>query len=168
MGRLGAIWGLGGVLAVLAYAVVRLAGIFLEALDYSFDWRHWAVLIVNTAFMAYTEGYRGFQQGYSPRVVARAATLIEAPTGLRVALAPLFCMGYFHTTRRRLISVYVLTFGIVMLILLFQLIPQPWRGILDAGVVLGLSWGMASILAFAAKAWLGPGLVHSPDLPGYD
>lgn len=165
MGKLGAAWGLSGVLAVLVYAVVRLADISLEALESPFDWRHWTVLIVNTAFMAYSEGYRGFQQGYSPRVVARAATLIDTPSWPRVVFAPLFCMGYFHTTRRRLISVYALTVGILTLIVIFQQIPQPWRGILDAGVVLGLSWGTVSILAFAAKAWLGSGFDHSPDLP---
>ena len=161
-------WGVAGVVAVLVYAVFRLTAISIEAFDHAFAWRHWVLLIGNTAFMAYSEGYRGFQRGYSPRIVARAAALIETPSPLRVALAPLFCMGYFHTTRRRLIAAYVLTVGVVALIVLFQYIPQPWRGILDAGVVVGLSWGVASIAAFAARAWLGPGLDHSAELPEHE
>lgn len=165
-GGLAAAWGLGGVLAILVYAVIRLAGRFLDAFAEPFSEIQWAVLVVNTVFMAYSEGYRGFQQSFAPRVVARAWTLVEQPTPLRAGLAPLFCMGFFHATRRRLIATYVLFFGVLVLILLIRLLPQPWRGILDFGVVVGLSWGILSILAFALKALRGRSFDVSPALPG--
>jgi len=165
-GRIGAVWGLGGVIALLATAVVRLLLIAGDAFQYSFDGWQWSLLIVHTAFMAHAEGYKGFQKSFSPRVVARAKHLLQEPKPIRVALAPLFCMGYFHATRRRLLSTYLLTIGIVMLIVLYHDLPQPWRGILDVGVVVGLTWGVLSILAFGAKAFGGEDdFDTSPELP---
>ena len=158
------VWGLGGILAFLVYAVYRLAGKFFEALDFSFTGPQWMLLVVNTAFMAYSEGYKGFHKSFAPRVVARALTLRSPAPRLRVLLAPLFCMGYFHTTRRRLLGTYALTVGIVILIVLFQYLPQPWRGILDFGVVVGLSWGTASILLFIDRALFRGGLEVSPEI----
>lgn len=150
--------------ALLGYAVVRLSGMTLDAWQYPFDAWHWSLLVANTAFMAHSEGYKGFQQSYAPRVVARARYLMQAPSPVRTALAPFFCMGYFGTTRRRLRSTYLLTVAIVALIFAYQHLSQPWRGILDAGVVVGLTWGIASIGAFTIKAF-GPGFDISPELP---
>ena len=166
MASLGSIWGLGGIMAILAYAVFHLLGRSIEAFGYAWDWRHWTLLILNTAFMAHSEGYMGFQKSFAPRVVVRARALRDRPSFLRLLLAPLFCMGYFHATRRRLLSIYTLTLGIVALIIIFRYISQPWRGILDCGVVVGLSWGMTSIVVLAARSWLEPGTIQSGgDLP---
>ena len=63
-GILGAAWGLAGVTALLAYAVYRLTGLTIAGFAMELDWRHWTLLIVNTLFMAHSEGYRGFQKGY--------------------------------------------------------------------------------------------------------
>ena len=164
-GWAGAVWGLVGVLALLGFAVYRLTAVTFEAFDYPFDWRHWSLLVVNTAFMAHTEGYRGFQKSYSPRVVARAKYLLETPSLFTVVLAPVFCMGYFHTTRRRLIATYVLTVAIIGLIVVFQHLSQPWRGVLDAGVVVGLTWGMVSIVAFGFRAFVVRTFDCLPELP---
>lgn len=154
-------------MAMLAYAVVHLLGRSIEAFGHAWDWRHWSLLILNTAFMAHSEGYMGFQKSFAPRVVARAQALRERPSFLRLLLAPLFCMGYFHATRRRLLSIYTLTLGIVGLLVVFRYISQPWRGILDCGVVVGLSWGMASIVVLAVRAWLEPGRIASADLADF-
>ncbi len=167
MARLGSLWGLGGIMAMLACAALHLLGRSIEAFGHAWDWRHWTLLILNTAFMAHSEGYMGFQKSFAPRVVARAEALRDRPSFLRLLLAPLFCMGYFHATRRRLLSIYTLTLGIVGLIVLFRYISQPWRGILDCGVVVGLSWGMASIAVLAVRARLEPGKIESADLPDF-
>jgi hypothetical protein len=158
-------WGVCGVLALLGLASYRLILVTFEAFDHPFDWRHWSLLVVNMMFMAYAEGYRGFQKNYSPRVAARAKCLLKAPTLFAAILAPVFCMSYFHTTRRRLISTYVLTAAIIALIVLFQYLSQPWRGILDAGVVVGLTWGMVSIVPFALRAFFDGTFDYSPELP---
>ena len=165
-GRVGAIWGVGGVVLMLVYAIVRIGGRAVDALSYDLAWYHWAVLILFTVFMAYSEGYRGFHKSFSPRVVARARHLARNPRPLHVLLAPLFCMGCFHATRRRLIGTYTLTSIILLFVVVVRQLTQPWRGIIGAGVVVGLVWGTASIVAFVVLALTGqPAEQHSPEVP---
>lgn len=165
MGRFGAVWGLTGLTVLLAYAIFRLTRIAIDAFSFDFQWYHWLILIANLVFMAYAEGYRGFQKAFSPRVAARAKHLWANPRLMHVALAPLFCMGYFHTTRRRLISAYVLTALIIIFVFLAHQLSQPWRGILDVGVVTGLIWGLFTVFAFSAQALTKQEFKHSPELP---
>ena len=63
------LWSVGGVLALLAQAIVRLLPRALEPiLDGSLDVVATLAYLAAIAGMAYTEGYRGFQQRFSPRV----------------------------------------------------------------------------------------------------
>ncbi len=165
MGIFGAIWGLTGVLLLLGSAVYRLAPLAIEGFSYAFSWHHWASLFFIILFMAYAEGYRGFQKGFSPRVVARALYLKNHPRLLHALFAPFFCMGFFHASRRRKITSVSLTLGIIVLILLVRLIPQPWRGIIDAGVVIGLAWGLIFIIIFSFQAFLLKEFKYSPEVP---
>ncbi len=139
---LATIWAIGGFSALMLWAIYRLALITLEALQMPFGYTAWVLLIGNVLFMAWSEGYRGFQLGYSPRFARRTRQLLDSGTAPQRWLAPLFAMGYFDADKQRLITTYVLTAAIIGLILLFHQIPQPWRGILDAGVVVGLTWGL--------------------------
>ena len=164
-GRLGAAWGISGVCLLLSYAVYRLSGMAVNAFSVDLQWYHWLVLASNVLFMAYSEGYKGFQLAFAPRVAARARYLLNNPRPMHVLLAPLFCMGYFHTTRKRLIAAYVLLFGILVLILIFQQLSQPWRGILDVGVVVGLSWGLVSLVWFSFQAMAAKSFQYSPEMP---
>ncbi len=166
LGSIGAIWGLGGVFTVLAFAIYRLANIAIGAFDFPFAWWHWVILVVNILFMAHSEGYKGFQKAYSPRVVARAQVIAASPTPLRVLLAPLFCMCFFDSTPRRLLATYLLTTTVIVLVLLFQQLAQPLRGVLDAGIVVGLTWGTVSIIVFAIRAFVFNNFAHPPELAG--
>ena len=56
---------------------------------------------------------------------------------------------------RQLITTYGLTVAIVILIIVFHRLDQPWRGVLDAGVVVGLSWGIVTIVICAIKTFAG-------------
>ena len=129
LGRLGAAWGISGVCLLILFAVYRLSGMAMTAFEIDLQWHHWLVLIANTIFMAYSEGYRGFQLAFAPRVAARARHLLNHPKLLHVLLAPLFCMGYFHTTRKRLIVAYGLLVGVMVLILIYQQRGEAWCGI---------------------------------------
>lgn len=149
----GALWAVGGVVGLLLWAVWRLARISIAAFDHPFAWYHWAALLAIIPFMAWSEGLRGFQLRFSPRVAERAMTVRSRPTLLRVALAPLFAAGYFEGTRRERLVVYLGTVGILVLVALVHRLDQPWRGILDAGVVVGLSWGVIATLALSLRAW---------------
>jgi hypothetical protein len=164
-GGIGALWGLAGVLLLLGSAVWRLSPIALDAFSLSFSWHHWASLTIIVLGMAYAEGYRGFQKAFSPRVGARARYLRDHPRAAHVLLAPFFCMGYFHATKRRKITSITLTLGIIVLVILVRMVPQPWRGIIDAGVVVGLAWGVLSVLYYGVLALGAEEYPYAPEVP---
>ena len=165
LGILGATWGLAGLIGLLSFAVYRLGGVVVAGLDYPWAWQHFCVAAGNAVFMAWSEGLRGFQQSFSPRVAVRLKWLRSHPSTVRVVFAPLFAMGFFAATRKRLVGIYALTGGIVVLIVVVHLLPQPWRAALDIGVVLGLTWGIVSTLACAWMALGGETYDVSPDIP---
>jgi hypothetical protein len=165
MGTFGAIWGLAGVFLLLGSAVYRLSVIAKAAFSYDLGLSHWAALALCVFFMAYAEGYRAFQQRFSPRVAARAKYLQKHPDVLHALLGPLFCMGFFHATKRRKITSISVTAGIVLLIILVRLLPQPWRGIIDLSVVVGLGWGIVSLAYFGYRAFASDDFDYPPDVP---
>jgi len=165
LGTLGAVWGLIGILALLLSAVLRLWPLVEDAFSYPLTWYHRVALLAIALGMAYFEGYKGFQMAFSPRTAARARYLLHNPRPLHVALAPLFCMGYFYATKRRRITSISLTLGIVTLIIMVRFIPQPWRGIIDLGVVVGLAWGIVSLLAFSIQSLGEDTYPFAPEVP---
>ncbi len=165
-GMVRALWGLAGVLLLLGSAVYRLTPLAVQAWSYDLRWYHCMFFALVLLFMAYAEGYRAFQQGFSPRVAARARYLRTHRNALHALLAPLFCMGYFHAPKRRRVTSLSVTAGIIVLIILVRLLPQPWRGMVDAGVVVGLAWGMISLLLFGLQALSGERFDYSPEVPG--
>ncbi|NJL19527.1 MAG: hypothetical protein HC901_04635 [Bdellovibrionaceae bacterium] len=47
-------------------------------------------------------------------------------------------------------------------------VPQPWRGLIDVGVVLGLLWGLCAVLVFSVHVARGLPFHYPADLPGED
>ena len=128
---------------------------------------HWLALAFSVVYMAYAEGYKGFHLGFAPRVVVRARYLADNPRPLHVLLAPLFCMGYIYATRKRQILSFALTTMIICFVLIARSMPQPWRGIVDAGVVVGLVLGVLSIAYFLIISSNDPArLTVSAEVPG--
>ena len=165
MGIFGAIWGLTGILLLLGSAIYRLTPIAIDAFSYAFTWYQWLSLLLILFFMVYAEGYRGFQKGFSPRVAARALYLKNQPCLLHSLLGPFFCMGFFYASRRRKITSFSVTSGIIVLIILVRFLAQPWRGIIDAGVVVGLAWGLVSLIIFSIQAFTSKDFPYSPEVP---
>lgn len=162
---LAGLWGIAGVLALLGQAIYRLTPMALDLVDYDLDLVELGALGAWAAFNGYAEGYRGFHKKFSPRVVARALHLSVHPRPGFVAIAPLYCIGLFHATRARLIVSWSVTVGIIGLVVLVRQLAQPWRGIIDAGVVIGLTWGVASILYHAGRAVTGHAMPVPADTP---
>ena len=125
----------------------------------------WIMYAIWVIFMGYSEGYRGFQKAFCPRVVRRAWTLHSSSPLLHIVLAPLYSMGYFHATRKRKIVSWSITTAIVGLVLIVKLLPYPYRHIVDGGVVFGLSYGLVCLILFTARALWGSLPSVSPDLP---
>jgi glucose uptake protein GlcU len=145
---IGFIWGVGGILALLTFAIVRLGAVALELDPSSLPAWQLLVLAAWFAYMVWAEGYKGFHKAFAPRVVVRANYLANHPKPVHVLLAPLYCMGYVHATARRRITSMALTSMIICFVLLVRLLPQPWRSIVDVGVVAGLMFGVGSIVYY--------------------
>lgn len=163
--RIIAFWAIASVVVFLLNAVYRLVPYTIESLEGGLTAWQWTVMSVWVVLNAHAEGYRGFHRRFSPRVVARALHLAKNPTPLRVVLAPFYCMSYFGASRRGMIVSRCVTAGIVAIVIVVRQVSQPWRGIIDAGVVVGLSIGVLSLLYFAGRAAGGRPADFDPDLP---
>lgn len=159
------LWGVIGITASLGKAIIGMTPKVITGLAMELTLIQWGFLIGYTFFMLYFEGYKGFQKKYSPRTAARVKYLYDQPNLLRGILAPLFCMGYFHANRKTKLKAYILTGGIFLLVKLVSYCPQPWLGIVDLGVMLGLSWGLIAFLIFSVQAMFGKNFDHSPQTP---
>jgi len=164
-GLFGALWGVGGIVGFVAGALYRIVPLGFSAYEYPFETQHWVLLWTWVPFMIWSEGYRGFHRSFSPMVAARARYLAENPRPLHVLLAPAFCIGLLHATRRRLTASTALVVGIAILVLLVRGFSQPWRGIIDLGVVVGLTIGLASMVIWTVRAFSPAGIGVSPDVP---
>ncbi len=159
-------WGVGGVLGILSNAVLRLWPLAAEPVrSGAMTPVLWVVAIAWILFMGYTEGYRGFHRAFAPRVIVRARWLSENPRGYLVVLAPLFCMGLIHATKVRKIVSWSILIGVICLVLIVRSLDQPWRGIIDSGVVIGLGIGAVSILIHLVRSFLGQTPEIPPDVP---
>lgn len=113
--------------------------------------------IATCLWFAYVEGYKGFQKKFSPLVVKRAFTLIPGKNNTRwyhFLLAPLYSMGMIHATKKRKIVSWSVTMGVAAIVAAVKRLPYPYRNIVDAGVVVGLTWGSISILLFYVQTWI--------------
>jgi hypothetical protein len=115
---------------------------------------------------AYAEGYKGFQTKFAPLVVSRSFTMQYGSSKLHhFLLAPLYSMGLFHATKKRVIVSWSLTLGIAAIVAAVKKLPYPWRNIVDAGVVVGLTWGSISIVFIYFKALITGTTPADPALP---
>jgi len=164
-GTLAAAWGAAGFVWILLDAVFRLAALAAPPLLAGLTPMQWVALLGFVLFMAYVEGYRGFQRSFAPRAAARARFLYDHPGWLSGVLAPLFCMGFFRATRRALLVAWVGTGLIIMLVFALRVVPQPMRAIVDAGVVVGLTWGAVAFSVCLAREFLSAGTGVLPEVP---
>lgn len=149
---IGALWGVGGVVALLAYAVWRLSHHAFELLEFQLSPALITILIMWCVFMIYTEGYQTFGRRFAPRIVARAQYIVRHATWPMIILAPLYCIGYFGTSKNRMITSYIVIALIAGMVAAVSFVPQPWRGIIDAGVILGLLVGIGYLLLYTYYA----------------
>ncbi len=155
-----ALWALLGVIAPLASAIFRLTPRAVEALQWpELATLHVAFAICWTAWMIWAEGYRGFQGSFAPRVAARSWYLARDTserTLTSVILAPAYAIGLFNARKRTMITAWVVLLMIILLVLAVSALDQPWRGLIDLGVVTGLAYGAGSILWFGVRAARDP------------
>jgi hypothetical protein len=139
-------WAIGGIVSLLLYAIYRVFPHAAELMNQTLTPIIVLILIVNVGLMLYSEGYKGFQKRFNPRVITRA----KQANGL---LAPLYALGYYNAPRHELVKSYCFTLLLIVVIIIVQAVPQPWRGILDAGVVVGLTYGTAALIIQSIKRY---------------
>jgi hypothetical protein len=134
-----------GLLAMLVEALVRLTTLAWEGVVVQFELLPASVAVVWCGLNAWLEGYRGFQKRFVPQALDRAFS-IDPKSKLEVVLAPLKVLGVWRTERKVMRRAWIMVAGISLLVLAVKQLPQPWRGVIDAGVVVGLGWGTAALL----------------------
>jgi len=169
LGLIASAWGLVGTAALLGKAVWTLGlagGHAIGSSEYPLAVWQWALAAAWLLAMCFFQGYLGLQRGFSPRVVVRACYLagLHRPRTVDVLLAPLFCIGLLGASRKRLQSAWALVSIMVLLAFALRWLPQPYRGIIEAGVAAGLAWGLIALGIFAVRAMLGRPPETSPDL----
>ena len=151
-GIIGAFWGFIGVSLILLHGMSCVIPHVLSLELSNLNWYHYFFLILSIVILGYTEGYKGFQLSFSPRTAERVNLVSKNPNFKNVIFSPLFCMGFFGISKKRMKITYLLTFSIILLIILIEKMSDPWRGIIDAGVFVGLSWGLLSFWFFSYKS----------------
>lgn len=158
------VWAVVPVLLLLSSAIYRLGIHAVVALSDSLSLLQWCALMFSVIYMLHAEGYKGFYKAFAPRFAARVRYVRDNGSALQRIFAPVFCFGFFGATRRRLIATYLLTTMIICMVLLVSQVAQPWRGIIDAGVVAGLIVGVISIVYFLAQALNQENFEYSPEI----
>jgi Na+-transporting NADH:ubiquinone oxidoreductase subunit NqrD len=64
-------------------------------------------------------------------------------------------MGLFGATKKRMMVSWGVTIGVFGIVKAVKKLPYPWRSIVDAGVVVGLTYGALSICVQTVRALLG-------------
>ncbi|GKY91823.1 hypothetical protein MPSEU_000153900 [Mayamaea pseudoterrestris] len=154
------LWGTFGVVYILAKAIRRVLPIALEPFQAGvvpLTQVQLGIYIATCLWFAYVEGYKGFQTKFAPLVVKRSFTLVPGRNGTKwyhFIFAPTYTMGMLHATRKRKIVSFSVTLGVAAIVAGVKRLPYPWRNIIDAGVVAGLSWGSLSIIIIYVKSWV--------------
>lgn len=160
------IWAVVGILGLLAQAQLRLGKIAWEAVVSGGLTQSQALTCLSWVMLnAYLEGYRGFHRRFVPRVVARANHLATVPDAFPRWLGPIYAMAYVRAAPRAQYAAWGVTAAVLIAIFFVRQIDQPWRGIIDAGVVVGLLIGSVSLVLAAAQCLLGKTPSADPALP---
>jgi hypothetical protein len=152
LSAIAALWGLFGVLALLSFSVFRLGAIAFTFFDYPANVWHWVALLIWLLFMAYS-------------FAARLHWLVENPKPWLVVLAPVYAMGFIYASYKRMLISYLILLMVIGFVLIAEMLPAPWRAIMDAGVVLGLSWGVVAIFVATINVLFFSAGKVDPELP---
>ncbi|CAE7829742.1 unnamed protein product [Symbiodinium sp. CCMP2592] len=95
------VWAILGVVLLLLNGVRRCVPVALQPFSQGLGPAGWCAYVLSGLFFIYAEGYRGFQQKFSPLVVRRALLLDRQQPVLRQVLAPAYAMAFFHANKKR-------------------------------------------------------------------
>lgn len=149
-------WGFLQVAFTLGNAIYRLFPVAVEPLVRNdLTPSQWGMLTIWVIFMLYVDSYKAFHLKVSPLVIKRAFLIAERSSIMKIILAGPYSMGMFGATKKRMIISWLTTLAVFVMVVLVKRLPYPYRSIVDAGVVVGLSGGLASMFGYFVRALFG-------------
>lgn len=105
-------------------------------------------LVLSMVVFGYGEGYRALHRRFVPHVLARASELAHREErGLHdYLIAPLYVVCLVQAETRTLWRAWLGVALIVCAVLTVRAVPEPYRGIIDAGVAVALGIGLVSLV----------------------
>lgn len=141
-------FGLVVVAITLAEASLRLGARAMSTLHSGLSVQDYALFILSVAAFGYGEGYRALHRRFIPHVIERAIELAHSHLrGFRgFALSALYVLCMVHAPRREVVKAWVSVALIVCAVVIVKALPEPYRGIIDAGVAVALGIGLGSLI----------------------
>jgi hypothetical protein len=141
------------VVGILSMSIIRIVPIVAQLFrdQNEMNALAWSATFIWCCLMAYYEGYKGFYLKFCPVVVERSFTLEDPVLSPSVILGGPYAMGLFKADKHRLITSWTLLFMIFWMIKLVKLLPYPYRAMVDAGVLVGISCGILSLVWLTAR-----------------
>jgi hypothetical protein len=107
----------------------------------------WLALTAIVVGFVYAEGYRALQRKFAPLVVSRVLEIGSRPVRIHTPLsAPLYSLSLIDAPRAVLARAWLAVALIACAVCLVRALPNPWRGLIDAGVAAALTWGLCALL----------------------
>ena len=132
---------------LLAEASVRLGERALHTMHAGLSLPQWALMVISIAVFGYLEGYRVLHCRFFPHVLVRASELAHREKRARDYLsAPFYVVSLVQAGKRSQQRAWVGASLIVGAIFLVRALPEPYRGIIDAGVAVALTIGLGSLI----------------------
>lgn len=145
-------WALLGLCALFGQAIVRLGARAFDTIAAGLTPAQWALLVGLTAVFVYTEGIRGIQGRFAPRVAARLHELMRRRRLHWDLLGPLYLLSLVGAPPRSMLRAWAGVFAIVAAVMIVRTFVEPWRGITDFAVVTALSWGLVAVVIQSVRS----------------
>lgn len=141
-----ATWAVGVIAVGFVEAIARLGARAWETVSAGLTPLHQAALVGVIVAFVYGEGMRALARRFVPHVVERAFRAGDDVSLRAAVLAPAFAMSLHGASPRSVARAWAGVALIVVAVFLVRALPEPWRGIVDAGVASALSWGLGALV----------------------
>jgi len=164
------VWGLGFWVWMLAKSCIALSYRARTVVDFHLN-NEELILLTITVLLFLRIGIHKMT-AWSCVLVLRAEVVTKEKDSIHLWFSPLYIGGFYAATRSRLIKAYGLVVFIAIIGFAVAHLPDPWREIVDVGVVINLFIGTVSLIVFSVTGfiiwipWLSPNRwAKSSDVP---
>jgi hypothetical protein len=133
----------------LAEASYRLGERALGTVSEGLSLSAYAWLVLSIVGFGYGEGYRALHRRFVPHVLERAGELARRDKRglLDYLISPLYLVCLVQAETRTVLRAWLGVVLIVCAVFIVRALPEPYRGIIDAGVAVALGVGLISLLS---------------------